>query len=52
MVKGGERVGVSWVVGEYIEEMKSFEGMIPEAFEDLVDELWGPVKSGTVEGLS
>lgn len=51
VVKGGAGVSVSWVVGEDIEEVEGFEGMVPEAFDDLVDELWGPMETGAVEGL-
>ena len=51
MVKGGERVSVSWVVGEDGEEMEGFEGMVPEAFENLIDKLWSPVETRAVKGL-
>lgn len=51
MVKGGEGVNVGWVVGEDIEEVEGFQSMVPEAFDDLVDELWGPMETGAVEGL-
>lgn len=37
VVKGRERMDIGWVAREDVEEMEGFQGMVPEAFYDLVD---------------
>lgn len=44
-------MSVGRMVGEDSEEMEGFIGMVPEAFENLVDKLWGPMESRRVEDL-
>lgn len=50
-VEGGGVVGVVGVVLEGVEEEEGFGTVVPEALEDAVDQGWGPVESGVVEGF-
>lgn len=44
-------VGVVGVGLEGVEEEEGFGAVVPEALEDAVDQGWGPVESGVVEGF-
>lgn len=39
-------VDVGGVAVEVLEELEGFGAVVPEAFQDLVDELWGPSEWG------